>query len=207
MKVKKHGNSNHKKVESVLRDEEVKEVFRKFYKNVQEHGAEAVLQAIRDKWEQIEEEWRNEGAEDTWDLSGIRHEHEETLKRNALFLIESSEKITDYDPKVLKEMKMAYELEDYDDVLDLAYLHDRKKRVKQARETKLKAEPTASAELNRPFTHAMTTLIEAIAAEENSEETAIQSCVSALRHLSRDLTYEERSAAKEDIRKAIQLLG
>jgi len=65
------------------------------------------------------------------------HDHKETSKRNALFLIKSSERLPDYDSNVLTEMKKAYNEGSYDDVADLAYLHDRNRSNPQLPESRI----------------------------------------------------------------------
>ena len=49
--------------------------------------------------------------------------------RNAEFLIESSEKIADYNPDILKRMKGAYVRKGYSEVVSLAFEYDRSSRI------------------------------------------------------------------------------
>lgn len=240
-----------KELAIAFQEEQVKIVLRKLYKNVQQYGAEVVLEAVNQNWLKTEEEWEEtvDGDLARWDLnfkpsnasfvvgesipeieeaatkeivienleeiescglssSGIRHKHLEVLKRNALFLIESSEKIEDYDQDTLAQMKRCYERANYDDVLDLAFLHDREKRplrIGTFLQTTTQERPP------KPQMKTVVELLEEVAGEDStgsidSKETALQACVSALRHLSRDLTYEERTSAKQEIRKVIGLL-
>lgn len=134
---------------------------------------------------------------------GTSHDHEETSKRNALFLIESSENLPDYDSDTLMEMKQAYKKRRYDDVADLAYLFDCRRRPlpqPPERDTTLHRETPES-----PW-HRVSELLEEVAEEEQHKESPIKCCVEAVRQLSRDLTYDNNAAAKESIRKAIKYL-
>ena len=56
------------------------------------------------------------------------HDPHEILKKNAEFLIESSEKIKNYDQKTISSMKKEYNKANYSNVINLAYTHDSKKR-------------------------------------------------------------------------------
>ncbi len=60
---------------------------------------------------------------------GVRHPPSDVLQRNAEFLIESSEKIADYDPGIQERMKGAYARKSYDEVVSLAFECDHSKRI------------------------------------------------------------------------------
>lgn len=121
----------------------------------------------------------------------VLHCPEGTMKSNAAFLIESSEKI-DYDSDILSKMKEAYEREDYDDVIDLAYLHDRNKRGYIGSKKHTENEEESFCELVE---------------EVIGKGSAINCCRNALEHLCGDLTYDNRAAAKAELTKAIELLS
>ncbi len=137
---------------------------------------------------------------------GTTHDHEITSKHNALFLIESSEQI-DYDSDMLMKMKRAYERGNYDDVADLAYLHDRNRRSSpQWPKCQTNDETTlCREELASPWKR-ISELLTEVADEDQRKETPLKCCVEAVRHLSRDLTYNNMGAAKDSIRKAIKHL-
>ena len=119
---------------------------------------------------------------------------EERLRRNAAFLIETSEKI-DYDQGCLSQMREAFRAKEFSDVIDLAYMHDRAKR---AHKRCCQKEPAASRYANEVISEL---------SPESSKEAPLQWCVAAIRLLSRDLTYENRELAKHEIRKAIHTLS
>jgi tRNA uridine 5-carbamoylmethylation protein Kti12 len=114
---------------------------------------------------------------------------DELLKRNAAFLIEASEEIEDYDSDCLNQMKAAFDNSEYNDVIDLAYIHDRVKRGNK---------PHASEYADE--------IVSELSSELEAPNTPLQWCVSALRILSKDLTYENRELAKQEIRKIISVL-
>ena len=138
-----------------FKEDKLKAVLRRCYSDVQKYGPEAIMKAIEDSWTaaaaagacaivhsdpadkhsfvQMETDAAIENMEENLEVDaprayGTSHDHEETSKRNALFLIESSESLVDYDSDTLMEMKRAYEKGRYDDVADLAYLYDRNRR-------------------------------------------------------------------------------
>ena len=99
---------------------------------------------------------------------GTSHDHEETSKRNALFLIESSESLPDYDSDTLIEMKQAYEKGRYDDVADLAYLQDRRSRPSpQPPERRVNDETTLLREAPASPWHRVSELLEEVAEEQH----------------------------------------
>lgn len=120
---------------------------------------------------------------------------DQMLKRNAAFLIESSRSI-DYDQECLLQMKEAFEGGEYSDVIDLAYIHDRAKRAhKQCCNKRTSVSDYVG------------NVISELSSKSQTVETPLQWCVSAIRLLSRDLTYENRELAKHEIRKAIHTLS
>lgn len=185
-----------------FKDDQLKFVFRRCLHHIQKYGLPAFSKAIelQLKEDPSEDPSIYSGLETEASIihNGVSHSHEEFSKRNASFLIESSEKVPNYDQKVLREMKIAFEKGNYDDVADLAYLHDRNKRTVIRRETDIPVYKPES-----PWER-FSDLLDEVVAEK--DETPLQFCVEALRHLSSDLTYDSRNAAKEAIRKAIRLM-
>lgn len=59
---------------------------------------------------------------------GVRHDPEEVLKRNALFLLNSSRKIESYDKLMILKMEQFFDKEDYKRVIELCCEHDVSKR-------------------------------------------------------------------------------
>ncbi len=214
-----------------FKEDKLKAVLRRCYSDVQKYGPEAILKAVEDSWTamaavgchaithsssvddhsliKVEQEVVNERLEENLEVEarpayGTSHDHKETSKRNALFLIESSQHI-DYDSDTLMEMRRAYDRENYDDVADLAYLHDRRRRpLAQPPERKINDETTLCREEPESPWKRVSELLTEVA--EESTESPLKCCVDAVRHLSRDLTYDNRVAAKDSIRKAISHL-
>lgn len=208
-----------------FKDDQLRSVLRKCYKTVKKYGPDVVLKSMEDSallsfaplsagivnddaFVKMEDEISGAYFEEATEVTAQSiysrsHDHEETSKRNALFLIESSEKLESYDRDLLVKMRAAYNRGDYDDVADLAYLHDCNRRpVVQPPEQEV-GEDTVLREMPlSPWSRVAELLDEAV--EEENEESAIQLCVDAMRHLSRDLTYENRAAAKESIQRAIK---
>lgn len=207
-----------------FREDQLKLVLRRCYKNVQKYGPEAILRAVEDNWAslpagsvntsvkdfvKIEEERSQVFIEETLTpteiFSGTLHPHNETAKNNAEFLIESSERIDYYDSDTLAEMKRAYEKDNFDDVADIAYLHDRCQRPQSPPERQqIDDKPQTPKKPESPWKRISELLAEV--AEEDQAESPLKCCVEAVRHLSCDLTYDSRTAAKESIRKAIKHL-
>lgn len=212
---------------TLFKEDQLKAVLRRCYNNVQKYGPEAIMKAVEDSWTawmatachgvtddkafvKVEQEIA-ENYEETLEINvhyGTTHPHKETSKKNALFLIESSECLDDYDPNTLAEMKRAYETGHYDDVADLAYLHDRNRRpipmypeVQVNDDTILLRDDKGCS----PW-HRVSELLEEVAEEGQREETPLKCCVEAVRQLSRDLSYDNNAAAKGSIRKAIKYL-
>ncbi len=146
--------------------------------------------------------------------SSTPRSHEETSKQNALFLIESSEALDYYDSDTLAEMKQAYDLFHYDDVADWAYLHDRARRPQPRGndDTALCCEEPHCMDRHEPQRLAkdpwcrILELLTEVAGEDQSNKSPLKCCVEAVRCLSRDLTYDNRVAAKTAIREAIKYL-
>jgi len=61
-------------------------------------------------------------------IEHIQHHPEDTLKKNAQFLVESSRKLPDYPPKLLISMETALKENDYKQVIELAIKQDANKR-------------------------------------------------------------------------------
>lgn len=208
-----------------FKDDQLKLILRRCYKNVQKYGPEAILKALdnsfgcdqnacsidEDAFVEIESEITKEHMEDLqvidlevnfhW-ADSTKHNHAETSKRNALFLIESSECLDDYNTNTLAEMRLAYERGNYDDVADLAYLQDRSRRPSpQPPESQINDNATLHREAPVSPWSRVAELLEEVA--EDQKETSLKYCVEAVRHLSGDLTYDDRTAAKNSIRKAI----
>lgn len=217
-------NPEHQKQISALtnqfREDQLKTVLRRCYSNVQKYGPEAIMKAVEDSWTAmvasachgvadstaLAKDFVEETlAHDIDPHGGITHPHQETSKRNALFLIESSEGLTDYDSDTLMEMKQAYKKDCYDDVADLAYLYDRNRRPLQHPETRREDNTTPCKKPESPWQRVSELLME-VAEEDQRKESPLKCCVEAVRHLSRDLTYDNRAAAKDSIRKAIKYL-
>lgn len=215
-----------------FKEDQLKIVLRRCLNNVQKYGPEAIMKAVEDSWTamaavgchaitqsssvdenallkveiEVADEHMKENLEEveTSPAYGTAHDHEETSKRNALFLIESSQHI-DYDSETLANMKRAYEKGSYDDVADLAYLYDRSRRpLAQPPESRVNDETTLCREEPESPWKRVSELLTEVA--EESSESPLKCCVEAVRHLSRDLTYDNRVAAKDSIRKAIQHL-
>lgn len=212
-----------------FKEDQLKSVLRRCYKNVQKYGPEAILKALdnsfgsdqnacsidADAFVEIEAEITSEHMEENLQIidlevnshwaNSTKHDHAKTSKRNALFLIESSERLDDYDSDTLMEMKRAYERGNYDDVADLAYLQDRSRRpVAQSSDDADDSTPVDVPSLyskNHSPWFRVAELLEEVA--EDQKETPLKYCVEAVRHLSGDLTYDDRTAAKDSIRKAI----
>lgn len=223
-------NQEHQKQINALanqfREDQLKIVLRRCYSNVQKYGPEAIMKAVDDSWTamvasachgvadstaflKFEQEVAEECVQETLEVDmhpqiGITHPHQETSKRNALFLIESSEGLVDYDSDTLVEMKQAYEKDRYDDVADLAYLYDRNRRPLPQPPERQKNDNTCK-KPESPWRRISELLME-VAEEDQSKESPLKCCVEAVRHLSRDLTYDHRVAAKDAIRKAIKYL-
>jgi len=147
-----------KNLATTFKEDQIRQVLSKFYK----YGAEAVLEAVNqsgafhlhdepnapedEEWEQAQtfEEMERvaakvrmkENLEETEPSTTYHYpaKHSEILQRNALFILESSEKIPNYDQETLVQMRTAYSRKCYDDVLDLAFLHDRKRRPVKSHE-------------------------------------------------------------------------
>ena len=216
-----------------FKDDQLKAILRRGYTNVQKYGPEAILKAINDSWSvaaaaasgginndsfvEIEREVaskyldlipRPEDLEVVACLAGgTVHSHKETAKRNAIFLIESSERLEDYDVDTLAEMKRAYEKDRDDDVADLADLQDRNRRpAPMYPESRVNDNTTLRREAPISPWSRVAELLTEVADEERHKESPLKCCVEAVRHLSRDLTYDNRTDAKESIRKAIKHL-
>lgn len=207
-----------------FKEDKLKAVLRRCYSDVQKYGPEAIMKAVEDSWTAIAAAGCNgivhssgldkdafvkieiEIADEATPAYGISHDHEETSRRNALFLIESSEQI-DYDSETLMEMKQAYEKGRYDDVADLAYLHDRNRRTApQWAECQIDDKTTLCRDEPKNPWRRFSELLTEVAEEKGNTESPLKCCVEAVRHLSRDLTYDNRVAAKDSIRKAIKHL-
>lgn len=204
-----------------FKDDRLKAILRRGYTNVQKYGSEAILKAINVSWsggivddsfiktelEMTSERLKEELEVDAYPIGGTSHSHKETSKRNAIFLIESSERLEDYDADTLAEMKRAYENGNYDDVADLAYLRDVQRRPQpQIPERELDNNATLHRDEPKSPWNRVAELLEEVADEERHKESPLKCCVEAVRHLSRDLTYDSRTEAKESIRKAIKYL-
>ncbi len=211
-----------------FKEDKLKAVLRRCYGDVQKYGPEAIMKAVEDRtgccgivhnssldenaFVKMEEEVSKERMEEDLEVEARRrynmsHDHEETSKRNALFLIESSEGLDDYDLDTLVEMKRAYEKGRYDDVADLAYLQDRKRRPSpQPPEEEINDSTTLHRESPKSPWQRVSELLTEVVEEDQRNETPLKCCVEAVRHLSRDLTYDNMGAAKESIRKAIKCL-
>ncbi len=224
-----------------FKEDQLKAVLQKCYSNVLKYGPEAILKAVEDSWTAVRasatarlihnestdkdafiqmkeaaQELMNEELELlAYSHSSTPRSHEETSKQNALFLIESSEALDDYDSDTLAEMKQAYEKGRYDDVADLAYLHDRARRPRP--QPQGKDDTTLCCEephyMDRsgpqrrakdPWCRISELLTEVV--EDQSNKSPLKCCVEAVRCLSRDLTYDNRVAAKAAIREAIKYL-
>lgn len=205
-----------------FQEDQFKKVLRRCYRNVQQYGAKAILQAIEtnlvatsdgqvsDEFVKMEvEEAKLQAERDEFIakcMKGIIHAHEETAQRNALFLIESSEARGDYDLDTIAAMRQMYERGIYDDVADLAYLHDRKQRPQPQTIDKIPCSPNNETKPESPWQRFSELLTEVVEEEDQKTESPIECCVEAIRCLSRDLTYENRTAAKDLIRRAIKNL-
>lgn len=211
-----------------FKEDKLKALLRRCYSNVQKYGSEAILKAVEDSWTanmavgcsgissltddrtfvQIADDvCKNQMKNlevDTQQRYGTSHDHEITSKKNALFLIESSESLDDYDLSSLTEMKTAYKNGNYDDVADLAYLQDCRRRPgPQPPERRIDDSTTFYREKPKsPWQRISELLTEVV--EEDQSESPLKCCVEAVRYLSRDLTYDNVGAAKESIRKAIE---
>lgn len=205
------------KLAAQFKEDQFKLVLRRCYQNVQKYGPEAILKAINDDWTAMvaaahkgttaETDFvNNYGDKEVLSKNHTTHPHEETAKRNALFLIESSESLNDYDSDTLMEMKRAYGRGNFDDVADLAYIHDRNRRSRLF-ERRVDDNTTSQNIYNNesPW-HRFAELLEEVVEEDQQKESPLKCCVEAVRHLSRDLTYDNRMLAKESIRKAIKYL-
>jgi hypothetical protein len=204
-----------------FREDQLKTVLRHCYRNVQTYGAEAIMKSLEDTWpchigpssyddeEREVIEWMDETMSpcfsQTMSPSRLLHDHEKTSKQNALFLIESSEALPDYDRNTLAEMKEAYDKGSYDDVADLAYLHDCQCRP-QPRVIEEAEEAEEATKCRSPWQRISELLTEVAEEDQGRSESPIKYCVEAIRYLSRDLTYDNRLAAKDLIHKAIKCL-
>lgn len=206
------------KLTNELRKAQTKHTLAKLYEKVLDYGSELVLRDPKC----VDNSWmRNEVQEDPLlgEASKLiepkRHDPEETLRKNAQFLIESSRKLPDYVPKILSGMENAYRRHDYQTVIELAVQHDsnhRRKKIKFEREPdKGKSKEQIQNEVDEVHKTLSITcnwgaLLDEILAEKPLEKTALGHCVSALRSLFGELTYDARSAAKESLTRAIAML-
>ncbi len=197
---------------AMFRDDQLKKVLEECYHNVQKYGPEAIMKTIDNQWTftmnddskftdpiitTIIEDDTIECCSSMPRKTSI-HDHMKTLKQNAAFLIEASEAIDDYDPATLEQMKAAFEKEDYDNVADLACLHDKSKRNTIFRKCDQKILPL---NLNKKICDILTEVV-----ENNDDNSITHHLIGALRELDAPLTYDNRAQAKSQIRKALNLV-
>lgn len=134
-----------------------------------------------------------------------KRKHGNLMKRNAAWLIEASEKIKSYDTQTLDDMKTAYAQQDYDDVVDLAYLHDRENRPKKPapkiHKNHIDEETGEELEFFDPSKP-----LSSISGKKISDTMLLSYCVKAMSCLEQDLTYENKAKAKNEIKKIMNFL-
>lgn len=138
--------------------------------------------------------------------------HESRQLENAQFLLESSRKIPNYDPKILESMERAFKGGEYGAVMTLAGRHDTNCRPRPHRDKHFASDLTdyhEEVEAVGKTLRASTTLFEMldeVVKESDTKPSALKCCVDALKFLSKELTYENKANAKDMIRRAMVLL-
>jgi len=228
----KHIVEKNKKVQELVKKlqiDQMKNFLRKYYKYVQEYDPEIVMEALDKQWVYTQKNTKNslnstlitsenDNSIQTYDpfsdapintkiSQGFRHNPKDTLKRNAAFLIESSEKIG-YNQEVLFKMKKSFDLGEYDDVLDLACLYDREQRqvTRPAinEEEDIKAAKKALQDDEKNWTQRLVDLISEVELESSEDTTITHYLTCALHEMDGELTYDSRSMARDYIKKALQ---
>jgi len=184
--------------ESSISSEQLRLVLYHCYNNVQRYGVKIVLKNL-DMLTRLEGEdlitcTSNLHVKDPKHFKNTIYDCKETTQQNALFLIESFKLIKNDESNTLIEMKQAYEKEDYDDVIDLAYLHDRYTRSVVHADEKIQ-------KIRSPWKRFFSLF-------ENKPQNnqSLKHCIEALKLLSCDFTYDNRTAAKTLLQKAIKKL-
>ncbi len=145
-------------------------------------------------------------------IADKRHDLDETLKKNAQFLMKSSRKLPDYPSELLSSMEDAFERNDFHMVIEFAVQHDGTQRRRFKHESdqgkSKKQIQNEVDEVNRElsFRCNWSKLLDEILAEKPLEKTALGHCVSAIKALSGELTYDARSEAKKSLAIAITML-
>lgn len=201
-----------------LRKAQTKHTIARLYEKILDYGSELILRepkcVVLENRDTFKEDPLIVG-EPSRVIDSQLHDHKETLKRNAQFLIESSRKLPDYSPVLLLSMENAFHRSDYEAVIDYAMQHDtntRQQRTNFDRESdqdKTKEQIQSEVdEINNSllFSHNWATLLDEILAEKPLEKTALGHCISAIKALSGELTYDARAMARKSLARAIVML-
>lgn len=138
---------------------------------------------------------------------GKRHDPQRVLQRNAAFLIESAEKAQNYNPEILEQMKLAYADSNYAKVINLSFLNDKPNRLprRDVKNNLLHAIDDVAVE----ETHLDDNMIRKLRDKLNSMEhlkMALNCCQKASQFLECELTYDNRSLAKNQLDTAVQMM-
>lgn len=199
-----------------LRKAQTKHTIARLYEKILDYGSELILReskcVVLENSDTLKEALVGEPSRV---IDSQLHDHKETLKKNAQFLIESSRKLPDYSPTLLLSMENAFRRSDYESVVDFAMQHDvntRRQRTNFDRESdqdKTKEQIQSEVdEINNSllFSHNWATLLDEILAEKPLEKTALGHCISAIKALSGELTYDARAMSRKSLAKAIVML-
>ena len=202
-----------------LRRAQTKHTLAKLYEKVLDYGSDLVLRECKCVDNQESERFLIEDdpllGEPSCLIEPKQHNPEETLKKNAKFLVESSRKLPDYSPELLHCMEDAFERSDFQAVIEFAIQNDsyqRRQRTKFDRESDQgKTKEQIQHEINEVERELSVScnwgaLLDEILAEKPLEKTALGHCVTAMKALSGELTYDSRSKAKESLAKAVVML-